>query len=76
MSDRLPQLNARQIIRALRKDGWELKRQRGSHQHFSHPTKPGVVTVAMHGGDDIPFGTIRSILKQAGLTEDELRELL
>ncbi len=76
MSGKLPQLQARQIIRALRKDGWELERTRGSHHHFYHDTKPGMVTVPVHKSKDIGLGIMRSILRQAGLTEDEFRELL
>ncbi|MBV9819064.1 MAG: type II toxin-antitoxin system HicA family toxin [Solirubrobacterales bacterium] len=49
-------------------DGWELARQRGSHRHYAHPTKPGRVTVAGHGNQDVPRGTAANILRQAGLS--------
>ena len=48
-------------------DGWYLIRMRGSHRHYRHPTKPGLVTIAGHPGVDIPKGTLNSILKQAQL---------
>ena len=54
------------MVKLLMKDGWYEKRQNGSHKQFSHATKKGTVTVPMHGGD-IPIGTLKSILKQAGL---------
>jgi predicted RNA binding protein YcfA (HicA-like mRNA interferase family) len=54
------------IIHALRRDGWVLKRTKGSHYHFMHPTKSGIVTVP-HPRKDLPLGTLRSIEKQAGL---------
>jgi predicted RNA binding protein YcfA (HicA-like mRNA interferase family) len=76
LSEKLPQLKAREVIRALRKDGWILDRTKGSHQHFTHPSKHGTVTVAVHAGRDVSLRTVRSILTQAGLTEDELKELL
>nr|WP_330373001.1 type II toxin-antitoxin system HicA family toxin [Lacrimispora celerecrescens] len=47
-------------------DGWVFKSQIGSHKHYSHPSKPGKVTIPFHG-KDLPKGTERSILKQAGL---------
>ncbi|MFA7235890.1 MAG: type II toxin-antitoxin system HicA family toxin [Phycisphaeraceae bacterium] len=59
-------MNSRDVIRMLRKDGWVTNHIRGSHHHFSHPTKAGIVTVP-HPRKDIPKGTCRSILKQAGL---------
>jgi len=54
------------IIKALGKDGWTLKRITGSHHHFEHPVKPGLVTVP-HPRKDIPKGTLHSVEKQSGL---------
>lgn len=51
----------------LRRDGWMQVATRGSHRQFKHPLKPGRVTVAGKPGDDLPPGTLNSILKQAGL---------
>jgi predicted RNA binding protein YcfA (HicA-like mRNA interferase family) len=48
-------------------DGWRLLRIRGSHRHYVHPFKPGVVTVPGKLGKDLPIGTERSILGQAGI---------
>ena len=55
------------MIRTLQEDGWMLVRTRGSHRQFHHPTKPGTVTVSGQIGVDVPLGTLRSALKQAGL---------
>jgi len=46
---------------------------KGSHRHFEHPLKPGKVTVAGKPGQDLPEKTLGSILKQAGLTREDLR---
>lgn len=59
-------MNSREIIKKLEKDGWELVRVKGSHHHYKHPTKIGIVTVP-HPKKDLPLGTVRSIHKQAGL---------
>lgn len=59
-------MTSREIIQALKADGWTLVRTKGSHHHFAHPTKPGIVTVP-HPKKDIPAGTVRSIEKQAGI---------
>lgn len=63
----------REVVTAVERDGWELVTQRGSHRQFKHPDKPGRVTVSGNGGKDVPPGTLKSILRQAGLTEDDLR---
>ncbi|MDA1107144.1 MAG: type II toxin-antitoxin system HicA family toxin [Proteobacteria bacterium] len=53
--------------------GFEVKRQSGSHKILRH--LDGRQTyVAMHPGD-VPEGTFRKILKQAGLSIDEFRRL-
>lgn len=54
------------IIKRLESDGWHLVRVTGSHHHFKHAVKPGLVTVP-HPKKDIRAGTLNSILKQAGM---------
>jgi predicted RNA binding protein YcfA (HicA-like mRNA interferase family) len=53
----------------VEKDGWKLARVSGSHLQYRHGTKPGTVTIAAGGklSNDVPPGTLNSILKQAGL---------
>jgi predicted RNA binding protein YcfA (HicA-like mRNA interferase family) len=60
-------MRVRDLIRKLKADGWELTRVKGSHHHFTHPTKPGIVTIAYdQERDEIPTGTLNNIFKQAG----------
>ena len=59
----------REVIRLLEKDGWVQVSQKGSHRQFKHPTKPGKVTVPGKMSDDLAPGTLKSILRQAGLEE-------
>ena len=56
----------RELIRLLEDDGWRVA-QRGSHQQYEHPSKPGKSTVAGKPGADVPKGTAANILRQAGL---------
>jgi predicted RNA binding protein YcfA (HicA-like mRNA interferase family) len=60
-------MKVRELIRLLESEGWRQLRQRGSHRQFGHPTHPGTVTVSGRLAADIPPGTLRSALKQAGL---------
>ena len=57
----------RDLIKLVEQDGWDWKRTTGSHRIYKHPIKPGIVVVAYHGTKDVPEGTLKSILKQAGL---------
>lgn len=59
----------RDIIKRIEQDGWIWKRTSGSHRIYKHPTKHGTVVVAYHGAKDVPEGTLKNILRQAGLDE-------
>lgn len=59
-------VDSRDILSALKADGWFEVAQKGSHKQFKHPTKPGRVTVP-HPKKDTPPGTLRSIERQAGI---------
>ncbi len=58
--------SSRDIIKMLEEDGWYWIRSEGSHHHFKHNEKRGKVTVK-HPQKDVPEGTFRNIMAQAGL---------
>ncbi len=60
-------MKIRDAIKLVESDGWKLVRTRGSHRHYHHTTKPGIVTIAGHPSEDLDPKTQASILKQAGL---------
>jgi len=60
-------VKVRDLVRLIEHDGWQHVRTTGSHRHYKHPAKPNVVTVPGHPSDDVPVGTLKSILKAAGL---------
>ena len=55
------------VLEMLKRDGWQQVGQVGSHRQFKHPAKRGKVTLAGKASDGVAPGTLRSILKQAGL---------
>ncbi|NOT01758.1 MAG: type II toxin-antitoxin system HicA family toxin [Phycisphaerales bacterium] len=71
---RLPVVSGRDLIRALRKVGFELDRQKGSHAILFRAEPPTTVTVPDHR--ELDRGTLRAILRQAGVTPDELAGML
>jgi predicted RNA binding protein YcfA (HicA-like mRNA interferase family) len=71
MNQRLPALTARDVIRALERAGFAVSRTSGSHCRLIHSSDPArKVTVPVHSGD-LPRGTLRAIISQAGLTVAE-----
>jgi predicted RNA binding protein YcfA (HicA-like mRNA interferase family) len=74
---RQPRLTGTEALRALQRAGWAVARQRGSHALLVHADLPDrLVTVPLHAGRTLKPKTLASILKQAGLSVDELRSLL
>jgi predicted RNA binding protein YcfA (HicA-like mRNA interferase family) len=59
-------MKSRDVIIALKADGWFEVSAEGSHHQFKHPTKVGKITVP-HPKADLPIGTLKSIEKQSGL---------
>ena len=57
----------RKVIKKIEADGWFWVRSKGDHRQYHHPSKPGTVTVAGKPNEEVPPGTLNSILKQAGL---------
>jgi predicted RNA binding protein YcfA (HicA-like mRNA interferase family) len=62
-------MKVRDVIRRLEDDGWELRRTKGSHRQFKHPTKRSVVTVSGRPSVDIPAGTLKNIWRQAEIED-------
>lgn len=60
-------MKVREVLKVLKRDGWRIVRQRGSHRQLLHPKKRGLVTIAGKPNEDLAPGTLRSIFKQAGL---------
>lgn len=67
-------VKTRQVLRALERRGFVVVDQEGSHIKLRRAGR--IAIVPDHGAKDMPPGTLRSILKQAGLTVDEFRTLL
>ena len=70
---KLPAVSGDDVVRALKKIGFTRVSQRGSHVKLRHPDGR-VVIVPMH--KELASGTLRSILRQSGLTVDEFIKLL
>jgi predicted RNA binding protein YcfA (HicA-like mRNA interferase family) len=72
---KLPRVSGRKVVAALGKLGYQLDRQKGSHMilRLAHPPHRRL-TVPDHR--EISAGTLRAIIRQAGLTVDEFASLL
>ncbi len=62
-------VKVRDLIRMVESDGWKQVRTTGSHRHFKHSSKPNVVTIPVIRATMSLVGTMKSILRAAGLEE-------
>jgi predicted RNA binding protein YcfA (HicA-like mRNA interferase family) len=76
MTDRLPSLRPRDVIRALQRAGFVVARTSGSHCRLIHQSAASrKVTVPIHN-EDLKRGTLRGIIAQVGFTVAEFIALL
>ena len=75
MKPDLPSLKSSEVIKALEKAGFQIKRQTGSHVILFKSDIRRPLSVPQHS-KDLPKGTLRAIIRQANLTVDEFQGLL
>ena len=74
---KLPRISGKEVIRALERHGFFIKRQSGSHAIMRHQTDlTRRCIIPVHGSKTIKPGTLYSILKGAGLSVEEFISLL
>jgi len=73
---KLPSVNARRLIRALKRAGFVEDRQKGSHLILMHPSSRVRTVVPVHSGRAIKGPLLRAILRDANLNVAEFIELL
>lgn len=75
MPDKLPSVEARQLIKVLEAIGFQRIRQSGTHATYRHPDGHWTI-VSIHRDKTIPKGTLRKIIRDARSTIEEFIELL
>lgn len=75
MTERLPRVPARKVIKVLEKLGFELVRQSGSHRIYKNDEGKRV-TVPYHSGKILHPRILKRILADAGLTVEKFIELM
>ncbi len=73
---KVPSLGYSELVKALRRDGWVVVRQRGSHIRLQKTTATETLKLTVPAHRPIKRSTLSHILKQAQLTVDQLQRLL
>ena len=71
MSRRLPALKPREVLAALQRAGFFVHHTTGSHCVLKHPGKPANRVIVPYHNRDLKRGTLHSIVRQAGITQEE-----
>jgi predicted RNA binding protein YcfA (HicA-like mRNA interferase family) len=74
VSPRQPVVSGERLIKVLRKEGWEVARQRGSHVRLKKTGHRHALVVPLHR--ELRRGTLAGILRDADLSAEDLRRLL
>ena len=65
-------VSGKQMCRVLEQRGWVLARVNGSHHVYRDPATSRRTVVPVHGNQDLKPGTQHGIMRDAGLTDDDL----
>jgi len=76
MTPKLPVCSAADLVRAVIKLGFRLDRQKGSHAIYLRESDRGRVVIPLHKGRDIKRGTLKGILQDLNLSNQEFINLL
>ena len=76
MPPKFGNIKPKEVIRALEKAGFSVHEVSGSHVQLKHAQRPGRITVPYHERFDLPKHIIKSIIRQAGLSNKEFFDLL
>lgn len=71
---KLPVISGRQLVKALCNAGFQLERRKGSHMMLYRANPPTTLSIPDH--KELDRGTLRSLLRVAGISPDELPRLL
>ena len=76
MSPKLPVIKAKQLIKVVKRLGFELDRQSGSHAIYYRKSDKRRIVIPIHAGKDIKPKTLYGIIKDLNLDVDEFKKLL
>jgi predicted RNA binding protein YcfA (HicA-like mRNA interferase family) len=65
-------ISGKALCKVVERKGWLLKRVTGSHHIYAKKGVSVILSIPVHSNRDLPIGTLRNLLKDAGLTEDDL----
>lgn len=73
---RLPVISGKKAVKALKRAGFVMVRQRGSHVRMKKATSERMISITIPLHDGLDRGTLKTIINRAGLSLEEFVEML
>lgn len=67
-------ISGKAFCKIVEKQDWVLKRISGSHHIYIKEGVQAILSIPVHGNRDLPIGTLTRLMKDANLTEDDLKK--
>jgi predicted RNA binding protein YcfA (HicA-like mRNA interferase family) len=65
-------ISGKKLCKIIEKKGWILKKITGSHHIYQQSNENKIISIPVHRNQDLKLGTLKSIMKIAQLSEDDL----
>jgi predicted RNA binding protein YcfA (HicA-like mRNA interferase family) len=65
-------ISGKTLCKIVERNGWVLKRITDSHHIYTKGDVAAILSIPVHSNRDLPIGTLKSIMKDAGITEEDL----
>ena len=64
----------KEVVKAFQRAGWEISRRRGSHVILEKEGQEATLSIPVHKGKNVKRGTLRDLIRDAGMTIDQFVE--
>lgn len=65
-------VSGKKLCKIVEKKGWVLRKVTGSHHIYTKPGVNQILSIPVHKNQDLKIGTLKALMKIAGLTENDL----
>ena len=65
-------ISGKAFCKVLERQGWILKRVKGSHHIYQNLESNAIISVPVHGNKDLKTGTLKALMRNAELSENDL----
>ena len=65
-------ISGKKLCKIVERKGWTLKKITGSHHIYEKDNEDKIISIPVHRNQDLKLGTLKSIMKVAQLSEDDL----